>query len=65
MQNISFVNLLFTLVPLIFVWYYYKKWTKDSSEIIISTIRMLIQLLAIGYLLIFIFESKIYFWDYL
>ncbi|XOB62358.1 ABC transporter permease [Campylobacterota bacterium DY0563] len=58
MQNISFVNLLFTLIPLVFVWYYYKKWTKDSSEIIISTIRMLIQLLAIGYLLIFIFESK-------
>lgn len=58
MQTISFVNLLFTLIPLIFVWYFYKRWTDNSFEIVYSTIRMLVQLVAIGYLLIFIFEEK-------
>jgi len=58
MQTISFFNLSLTLIPLIFVWYFYKKWTKESSEIIYSTFRMLIQLIAIGYLLLFIFETK-------
>lgn len=58
MQTISFFNLSLTFIPLIFVWYYYKKWTNNSSEIIISTLRMLIQLIAIGYLLIIIFETK-------
>lgn len=58
MQTISFFNLSLTLIPLIFVWYFYKKWTNNNTEIIISTIRMLIQLIAIGYLLLLIFESK-------
>lgn len=58
MQTISFFNLSLTLIPLIFVWYFYKKWTGDSKEIIISTLRMLIQLITIGYLLLFIFDSK-------
>ncbi|QDF27654.1 ABC transporter permease [Halarcobacter anaerophilus] len=58
MQSISFYNLCITLIPLIIVWYYYKKWTNNSKEIIVSTLRMVIQLLLIGYLLIFIFENK-------
>lgn len=58
MQNISFYNLLLTLIPLTIVWYYYRKWTNNKTEIIISTTRMLVQLLTIGYVLIFIFENK-------
>lgn len=58
MQTIPFFNLSLTLIPLIIVWYYYTKWTNDKSEIIISTIRMVIQLLLIGYFLIFLFEKK-------
>ena len=58
MQLISFFNLSLALLPLIFVWYFYKKWTNNSTEIVISTIRMLIQLIAIGYLLILIFQTK-------
>ena len=58
MQLISFFNLSLTLIPLIFVWYYYKKWTNNSTEIVVSTLRMLLQLIAIGYLLVLIFESK-------
>lgn len=58
METISFFNLSLTLIPLVFVWYFYYKWTRDKYEIIISTARMLIQLLLIGYFLIFIFEKK-------
>lgn len=58
MQTISFINLSLTLIPLIFVWYFYKKWTDDSFEIIYSTTRMLIQLIAIGYVLLYLFEEK-------
>lgn len=58
MQLISFFNLSLTLIPLIFVWYFYKKWANNSTEILISTIRMLVQLIAIGYLLVLIFETK-------
>jgi putative ABC transport system permease protein len=58
MQTIPFINLSLTLIPLLFVWYYYNKWTNDKSEIIISTIRMIFQLLLIGYFLIFLFEEK-------
>ena len=58
MYSIPFINLSFTLIPLVFVWYFYKKWTSNQNEIVISTIRMVTQLVAIGYLLIFIFESK-------
>lgn len=58
MQSISFFNLSITLLPLIIVWYFYKKWTNEKNEIPYSTIRMVIQLIAIGYVLVFIFESK-------
>ena len=58
MQTISFYNLCLTILPLIVVWHFYKKWTSNSGEIVIATFRMLIQLIAIGYLLILIFENK-------
>lgn len=58
MQTIAFSNLALTLLPLIIVWYFYYKWTGDQKDIIYSTIRMVIQLLLIGYLLLYIFEEK-------
>lgn len=58
MQTISFYNLSFTLIPLIIVWFFYYKWTKDSKDIPYSIIRMVIQLLLIGFFLLYIFENK-------
>lgn len=58
MHTISYYNLALTLIPLIFVWYFYNRWTNNKSEIIIATIRMVIQLILIGYVLIFLFEKK-------
>lgn len=48
------------LLPLIVVAYIYAKWLDDKSELLIATLRMVIQLLFIGYALNFIFEAKNY-----
>jgi putative ABC transport system permease protein len=45
------------LIPLAITWYFYKKWIGDSLEIIKATARMTIQLLLIGYVLIYIFQN--------
>ena len=58
MQIIPFTHLAYSILPLFIVWYYYKKWTNDKYEIITSTIRMVIQLLIIGYFLIYLFKEK-------
>ncbi|MFA9374346.1 MAG: ABC transporter permease [Poseidonibacter sp.] len=58
MKTISLLNLLYMLIPLLIVWYFYKRWIKNQVEIIYATIRMLSQLLLIGYVLIYIFKEK-------
>ena len=57
MQTIEIYNLLYMLIPLAITWYFYKKWIGDSLEIIKATARMTIQLLLIGYVLIYIFQN--------
>lgn len=58
MQTISFFNLSIMLLPLAFVAYFYYKYTNDKKEIGIATVRMVMQLILIGYFLIIIFETK-------
>ena len=60
MKTIELYNLLYLVFPLIIVWYFYKSWVKDSFEIINSTIRMIVQLLLIGYILLYIFDNENY-----
>ncbi|MEA3371085.1 MAG: ABC transporter permease [Campylobacterota bacterium] len=57
MELIPVQNLLYMLLPLAVVGYYYHKWTNNSTEVFYATIRMVIQLVAIGYVLIYIFEN--------
>ncbi len=58
MKTIPFFNLFYLLLPMIVVGIFYYKWTGDKKDIILSTFRMIVQLLLIGYLLVFIFEDK-------
>jgi len=44
-------------MPLGVVWYFNYKWGNDKIEIPYVTIRMIVQLLAIGYILIYIFQN--------
>lgn len=57
MQTIEIYNLLYMLIPIIITWYFYRKWIGDSYEIIKATLRMTVQLLLIGYVLIYIFQN--------
>ena len=57
MELIPVQNFLYMLLPLAVIWYYYREWVDDSTEVIYATIRMLIQLIFVGYVLIYIFEN--------
>ncbi len=46
------------LIPIGIVAYFYSKWIGDSQEIVVATVRMVLQLLLIGYLLLYIFNNK-------
>lgn len=50
--------MVFMLIPIGIVAYFYSKWIGDSQEIVVATVRMVLQLLLIGYLLLYIFNNK-------
>ncbi len=57
MELIPAQNLLYMLLPLTVVGYYYYKWTDNSTEVLYATIRMVVQLILIGYALVYIFKN--------
>ncbi len=58
MNLIPIENLLYMLLPLAIVWYFYYKWIGNSQEIVYATIRMVVQLLSIGFVLIYLFNNN-------
>ena len=58
MELIPVQNLLYMLLPLTVVGYYYYKWTDNSTEILYATLRMVVQLILIGYALVYIFKNN-------
>lgn len=58
MQSIPLLNLFYLLIPIVIVSYFYKIWGNNSFKILNATFRMIIQLLLIGYILIYLFENK-------
>ncbi len=61
MKSISFLNLFYLLIPTFVVVLFYFKWVDDKKDIFYATCRMIVQLIAIGYLLVFIFDDKHFF----
>lgn len=57
MTTISWLDLLWCIVPIVLVCWVYITWQGKPSEIIIAVIRMAVQLVAVGYVLISIFEN--------
>lgn len=57
MTTISWFDLAWCLLPIIIVSAVYVSWQGKVSEIIIASARMAIQLVAVGYVLISIFEN--------
>lgn len=56
--NISLLDLLWVMIPVVVVIVIYMRWTDDRSTLFYALFRMLIQLILIGYVLTYIFESK-------
>jgi len=57
-QNIPLINLAIAMIPVIIVIGIHIKWALEAKEAIYSILRMLAQLLLIGYLLGFIFQAE-------
>jgi len=57
-QTIPFTQLIFSFIPVLVVIYVIFRWGLNYSNAIYALTRMLIQLLLIGYILTFIFESN-------
>lgn len=58
MQLIPIENLFIMMLPLVVVGYFYYSWLDDAKEILYATFRMVVQLLLIGYVLLYLFESN-------
>jgi len=57
MQTIPIYHLLFMLIPVTLVGYIYFRWIGDYKEVAFATLRMVAQLLMIGYALSLIFAN--------
>ena len=58
MKIITFSHLIFMLIPVGIVGYFYYRWIGNAQEIALATLRMVAQLLLIGYLLVYIFNNQ-------
>lgn len=57
MITLSWLDLLWCLIPILLVGFIYWHWTGEITELGIACLRMLIQLIGVGYLLIVIFKN--------
>ncbi|WP_420597757.1 ABC transporter permease [Neptuniibacter sp.] len=57
MTIISWIDLLWCLIPVILVSIIYVSWQGKPSEILYAAARMAVQLIAVGYVLVSIFEN--------
>ncbi len=55
---ISLEHLLYAFIPVLMVAWIYFRWALPTGEVAISVLRMTVQLLLIGYVLAWIFESE-------
>ncbi len=58
MQIVTFINLIWIFIPLGVVYYIYLQWCGNKTVIPYALIRMVLQLIIIGYILVYIFETK-------
>jgi len=59
-DTIPFTRLLYLLLPLLATAYFYYRWTDQKWELAYATLRMIVQLIAIGYALVFLFQDESY-----
>jgi len=57
LPDIGYIELLVTCIPVVFVAFIFYRWKANSSELIIATLRMIGQLIAIGFVLVYLFKE--------
>ena len=55
--NISLFNLVWVMIPVAVVIVFYVRWTQDKVTLFYALLRMLLQLMLIGYVLTYIFNA--------
>ena len=55
--NISLFNLVWVMIPVAVVIVFYMRWTQDKVTLFYALLRMLLQLMLIGYVLTYIFNA--------
>ena len=58
MNHIVLLDLFWMLIPITFVYYIYYRWNDDKTTIPYALTRMFLQLILIGYVLTYIFDTK-------
>ena len=58
MYNVQYIDLLYLLFPILFIYYVYYKYCNDKYTLPYGLLRMFSQLFLIGYILTYIFEQK-------
>ena len=57
-EVIPLTRLLYLVIPLALCWGFYYRWCDKKWELVIATVRMVAQLLLIGYALHFLFDNE-------
>ena len=57
LPDISYVELVISCLPVILVGVIFYRWKANSKELIIATLRMIGQLIAIGFVLVYLFKE--------
>jgi len=65
MPDITLLALAISLLPIALIIWIGQRWSKSGKETAYATTRMLLQLLAVGYVLVFLFNSPNPFWGLL
>lgn len=58
MHTISWASLLWCLLPIVLVVLIYRSWQGRPSEVLIASARMVLQLVGVGYVLVFLFNQS-------
>ncbi len=57
MQVISWLSLVWCAIPVVLIAIVYARWSGKASEVLLSAARMTLQLIAVGYVLVALFEN--------
>lgn len=57
LPDIGYLELLYALLPVVLVGVIFYRWSIPLSDLVIATVRMVVQLIAIGFVLVYLFTT--------